>query len=104
MRARQRFRLVTVFLIEGAGYLSILWGANLLYQYATGPLEDSNIFGAWIAIVAGFFFLVIGLLDVRALKKDISLKLLYWLTKPALILGILMLSIYLLIILVIEYK
>jgi len=104
MRLRQRFRLATVVLLEGVGYFSILYGGYLLYQYATGPLEGSNLFGALIAIIAGFFFLVISLWDVRAIKKDIPLKLRYWLTKPALILCTLILSAYLLILLMFQIQ
>ncbi len=96
MSVWQWVRLVTVVLIEGIGYLFLLWAIYLQYQSVTNSVEEPNIFGIWLGIIFCFFFLVVGLLCVRTIKKHISEKLLFWLTKPALILSITLFSLYLL--------
>lgn len=94
MKAWQRVRLVTVILIECIGYLFVLWAIHLQFQLVTKSVEEPNIFGIWLGILFGFFFLVIGLLCVRTIKNHISEKVLYWLTKPALIICLILFSLY----------
>lgn len=91
----QIFRLFVALLSECVGYLFIIWSAYLQYQNVTNNVEVPNVFGIWLDLMFGFFFLVIGILCARSIKKNISEKLLYWLTKPALILCIALFSLYL---------
>ena len=95
MNKWQNFRLLVALLSECVGYLFVIWSAYLQYQSVTDSVDVPNVFGIWLGLMFGFFFLVIGLLCVRSIKKNISEKLLYWLTKPALILCLAMFGLYL---------
>jgi len=94
MSALQRFRLVSVIIVEGVGYLFVLWAMNLQLQSAINNTEIPDVFGFWLSILMGFFFLAIGLLSIYPIKRQISEKLLYWLTKPALILCVILFCLY----------
>lgn len=91
----QNFRLLIALLSECVGYLFVIWSAYLQYQNVTNSVDASDVFAIWLGLMFGFFFLVIGLLCVKSIKKNISEKLFYWLTKPALILCLGLFSLYL---------
>ncbi len=91
----QIFRLLVALVSECVGYLFILWSAYLQYQSVTNNVDVANVFGVWLSLMFGFFFLVIGLLCVLSIKNLISEKSVYWLTKPALTICIALFGLYL---------
>jgi len=91
----QNFKLLGAILSESIGYLFILWSAYLQYLQAVNSTDMPNVFGIWLSLLFGFLFLVTGILCVRSIKKHIPENLVYWLTKPALILCIALLGFYL---------
>jgi len=86
---------LVALLSECVGYLFIIWSAYLQYKNVTNNVDAANVFGIWPALMFGFIFLVIGILSAKSVKKNISEELLYWLTKPAMILCIALFSLYL---------
>jgi len=70
----QKFRLSIAILSEGVGCLFVLCAVYFQYQSVTNSVDVPNVFGIWLGILSGFFFLVVGLLLAVSIKKYIPSK------------------------------
>lgn len=95
MTKLQNFKLLVALLSECIGYLFVLWSAYLQYLQAENSVDMHDVFGIWLSLLFGFLFLIIGILCVRSIKNKLSENVLYWLTRPALIVCIALLGFYL---------
>jgi len=91
----QRFRLSSAIKSECLGYLLVLCAVYFKYQIITEGIEQGYVWGLLLGVGYGFVFLAIGIILAVSVKKYISSKQYFWLHKPALIVSLILLALYL---------
>jgi len=91
----QRFRLSAAIKCECIGYILVLCAVYFKYQIMSEGIEQGYVWGLLLGVAYGVIFLVIGILLTVSVKKYISVQRYFWLHKPALIVSLILLSLYL---------
>jgi hypothetical protein len=91
----QRFRLSAAIKSSCFGYLLVLCAVYFKYQIITEGNEQGYVWGLLLGGGYGFIFLVIAILLAVSVKKYISSQQYFWLHKPALIVSLILLALYL---------
>ena len=91
----QRFRLSAAIKSEGLGFLLVLSAIYFKYQIFPEGIEQGYVWGLLLGVGYGFIFLVIGIILTVSVKKYISSSKYFWLHKPALIVSLILLGLYL---------
>lgn len=94
MNAWQRFRFGGAILSEGIGLLFVIWAAYLQFQSIINTVNEPNIFGFWLGVINGFFFVIVGGLLTLSVKKHLSKHMVIWMCAPALIICLVLFGVY----------
>ena len=74
MTVWQKIRFWVGLTIEGAGWLFVLWAAAIALQIFFHPAGEINLWGLFLGLANGFFFLLIGALLMLSLRRCLSME------------------------------
>lgn len=91
----QKIRFWVVLVLEGAGWLSVVWAAGIAAPVFINSGRELNVPGLFSGLANGFIFLLLGALLMLSLKRSVTEITFLLLTMPAFATCAILLSFYL---------